>query len=121
MNIRNLVVDIDGTICTNTNGKYEDAKPFIERIEQINRLYDAGYNIVYFTARGMGRYKNNVHMAEYEFYTLTKKQLDSWGCKYHDLRLGKPSADVYIDDKAVQDRDFFNYMIRNFKIWKKKT
>ena len=46
--------------------------------------------------------------AKDKFFNLTKMQLDIWGCKYHDLILGKPSADYYIDDKAINDYDFFN-------------
>ena len=47
--------DIDGTICTNTWGEYEDAEPFFDRIKIINDLYEKGNHITYFTARGMGR------------------------------------------------------------------
>ena len=32
------VIDIDGTICSNTNGNYEDAKPIVDRIKLINKL-----------------------------------------------------------------------------------
>ena len=31
---------------------------------------------------------------------VTKKQLNSWGVKYHELHLTKPHADFYIDDKS---------------------
>ena len=32
---------------------------------------------------------------------LTQRQLDKWGCKYHDVQLGnKPMFDLFIDDKA---------------------
>ena len=41
-------------------------------------------------------------------YTLTKMQLDIWGCKYHELIMGKPHADMFIDDKAWPDSTFFN-------------
>ena len=44
--------DIDGTICTNTDGDYEQAVPFKEVIKKINSLYDMGYKIIFFTARG---------------------------------------------------------------------
>jgi len=40
---------------------------------------------------------------------LTKQQLDSWGCKYHEVRLGKPSYDIWIDDKAFNDEHFFDF------------
>ena len=38
------IVDIDGTICTwEKDGCYENAQPFKNRIEVINRLYDDGW------------------------------------------------------------------------------
>ncbi len=101
------VIDIDGTICTNTDGDYKNAKPIVERINKINKLYDDG-NIIYFlTARGMGRFNNNSKLATHSFLSLTKQQLDSWGVKYHELFMGKPSGNLYIDDKGVKDEDFF--------------
>ncbi len=104
----NYVVDIDGTICTQSNPDYENAVPIKERIEILNRLYDEGHTIIYQTARGMGRTKNNQSESISLMYDFTKKQLDSWGVKYHMLFLGKPAGDVYIDDKAIRDLDFFN-------------
>jgi hypothetical protein len=104
------VIDIDGTICTNgdcSSCKYEGSIPKLNRIEKINDLYDQGNIIKYFTARGMGRYNDDSDKAKEKFYSLTKMQLDIWGCKYHELILGKPSADIYIDDKAIKDNEFF--------------
>jgi len=56
----------------------------------------------------MGRYKDNKEKAIEKFYSLTKMQLDIWGCKYHELILGKPSGDIYIDDKGMNANDFFS-------------
>ena len=39
---------------------------------------------------------------------LTQKQLDEWGIKHHELRLGKPFADIYVDDRGVSDGVFFD-------------
>lgn len=104
------VIDIDGTICTpgpREEMKYEQAIPIQDRIDKINKLYNEGHTIVYLTARGMGRYKNNADLAEKQFYGFTETQLKSWGCKYHQLFLGKPSGDYYIDDKAINSDEFF--------------
>ena len=40
-----------------------------------------------------------------DYTDFTRNQLDSWGCKYHDLTMGvginpKPHFDLVIDDKA---------------------
>jgi hypothetical protein len=103
-----FVFDIDGTICTLTDGEYGKAKPLKQRIEKINKLYEEGNTIVFHTARGMGRTDNNALMAHRLFFYLTETQLEDWGVKYHNLFMGKPSGDLYIDDKGVKDEDYFD-------------
>jgi hypothetical protein len=107
MTLKTYVIDIDGTICHNEKGNYEDSIPIFNRIEKINSLYDQGHIIKYFTARGMGRYNSRIN-AQKHFYDLTYVQLKSWGCKFNELILGKPSGDIYIDDKGMNADDFFN-------------
>lgn len=103
--------DIDGTICDKptdrTDGDYGTSIPKEDRISKINKLYDEGHRIIYLTARGMGRFNNRRELAEKEFFNFTWEQLKSWGCKFHELYLGKPASDYYIDDKGVNDGDFF--------------
>ena len=106
------VFDIDGTICSLTDGNYGFAIPYIDRIEKINKLYDDGNTIVFLTARGMGRSNNNAGYANRPSYEFTRKQLIEWGVKFHSLHLGKPAGDVYIDDKGMKDGDFFKNEIR---------
>ena len=107
--MKTYVFDIDGTICTKVeDGNYNNANPIPERIEKINKLFEEGNLILFQTARGMGRSKNNVDKSYEMFYDLTLKQLTAWGVKYHRLFLGKPAGDFYIDDKGVNDEDFFD-------------
>ena len=101
------VFDIDGTICTQCAPDYENASPYSERIKKINLLHQKGHKIILYTARGMGRYENNPFLAIQNFYELTSRQLKGWGVKYHNLFLGKPSGDFYIDDKGISDEQFF--------------
>jgi phosphatidate phosphatase PAH1 len=108
MILMKYVIDIDGTICDKDDGKsYLSSIPKIDRIKVINQLYDDGNYIVYFTARGMGRYDNNVKLAEENLRYITELQLKEWGCKYHKLFMGKPAGDAYIDDKGINANDFF--------------
>jgi hypothetical protein len=89
-----IYVDIDETICiTPESRNYSDAKPIYENINKINKLYDEGNTIVYWTSRGSRKQIN--------WYTLTKNQLNSWGVKYHELRVDKPYYDLFIDDKTI--------------------
>jgi hydroxymethylpyrimidine pyrophosphatase-like HAD family hydrolase len=91
------VFDLDGTLCSHEKN-YNDAKPLRDRIACVNRLFSKGHTIVIFTARG---YETKIDWEE-----ITMLQLKSWGVNYHELILGKPSADFYIDDKAIKDTDF---------------
>lgn len=100
--------DIDGTICNNTYGEYNKAIPIDSRINTVNKLYDEGNTIYFMTARGMGSNNHNTLLAYSKMYTYTQDQLNSWGVKYHALFLGKPNADLYIDDKGIEDTIFFN-------------
>jgi hypothetical protein len=93
-------VDIDNTICITENTDYENSKPITKRISLINKLYDEGHTIVYWTARGSKTGK--------DWSALTLSQLNSWGCKRTELKLNKPSYDLFIDDKAINTEAFFN-------------
>ena len=101
------VFDIDGTICSNTNGRYTESEPYFDMISYINKLYSEGNYIVYHTARGMGLFDNDQLQAINEWHSFTESQLKEWNAKYHLLLLGKPSGDIYIDDKGIKDDDFF--------------
>lgn len=49
----------------------------------------------------MGRNKENIAKAKRQGYEMTKNQLKKWNVKYHKLIFGKPSFDMFIDDKAL--------------------
>lgn len=98
--------DLDGTLCTVERGlkglkDYTKAVPKLDRIAKVNELYDEGHLIKIETARG--------RQTNQDWEEFTKKQLAEWGVKYHVLRVGvKMHADYYIDDKGVNDKDWFN-------------
>jgi len=96
-----IYVDIDETICYVKGDKhgardYADATPIPENIEAINKFYDAGHTIVYWTARGT--------VTGIDWSELTKTQFEKWGVKYHDIKFGKPNYDIFIDDKSINSR-----------------
>lgn len=90
--------DIDGTICTTTGLDYSSSIPIPSRIRKINELYETGSVIKLYTARGS---KSGI-----DWRKITENQLFAWGVKYHELHMGKPFADIYVDDKAIKDLDF---------------
>jgi hypothetical protein len=99
-----IYVDIDSVICQcggkrgthDENGiqhDYTTALPCAKRIERINALNDEGNVIVYWTSRGTG--------TDDDWMLLTYNQLEEWGCRYHQLKSGKPVYDLLIDDRSV--------------------
>tara|TARA_Y100001970_G_C13439374_1_gene464966 strand:+ start:30 stop:341 length:312 start_codon:yes stop_codon:yes gene_type:complete len=90
--------DIDGTICS-TDCDYSDAEPYNEVIAIINSLYDQGNEIIFFTSRGYNSGK--------DWFDFTTNQIENWGVKYHKLIMGKPQFDIFIDDKAVNNLEWY--------------
>jgi hypothetical protein len=90
---KTICFDLDGTLCTNTFGEYEDAEPFPWAVARVNALADAGHRIIVLTARGFA--------TGLDWDEVTRGQLARWGVRYEALHFGKPNADVYVDDRAV--------------------
>ncbi|MFH1515591.1 MAG: cupin domain-containing protein, partial [bacterium] len=69
-----IYADIDGKICTNEQGKYEESKPIQWSINTINRKYDEGMLVILWTSRGT--------TTGIDWTQLTENQLKEWGVKY---------------------------------------
>lgn len=94
-----IFVDIDNTICVTEGTNYSNSKPLLGRIEKINKLFEQGNEIHYWSARGSG--------SGLDWTELTRRQLNSWGCKYTTFKLGKPVYDLFIDDKNINSETYF--------------
>tara|TARA_A100001011_G_C13882671_1_gene663646 strand:- start:52 stop:402 length:351 start_codon:yes stop_codon:yes gene_type:complete len=97
----NIYVDIDETICITPNSRdYRKSTPITENINKINKLYEEGHIITYWTARGT--------LTGADWRETTESQFKMWKVKYHNLIFGKPAYDIFIDDKNINSRNFFN-------------
>ena len=85
-----IIIDIDGTICTEEKTYSRSlAKPPRDAVSSVNALYDKGHTIIFYTARTW---------MEFE---MTTDWLKKNGFKYHQLVMGKPIGDIWIDDRAL--------------------
>ena len=97
----NIYVDIDETICVSPEDRnYANANPIPERIDRINKLYDEGNRIVYWTARGT--------VSGIDWVKVTMNQFKEWGVKYHQVKFNKPAYDLFIDDKNINSETYFS-------------
>jgi uncharacterized HAD superfamily protein len=88
---KTIMIDMDGVICTEERMLERPlAKPLEGAREALERLRAAGHTIVIYTARTWAEYR------------VTKNWLDENGFPYDGLLMGKPVADIWIDDRAVR-------------------
>lgn len=94
--VKNYLIDIDGTICEDIPNEEPwrmiDATLYPDALETINKWYDEGHIITFFTAR------TEAHRG------ITIAWLNVNGFKYHGLLMGKPRGGNYhiIDNHIVR-------------------
>ncbi|MBR4795307.1 MAG: hypothetical protein IK050_02595 [Lachnospiraceae bacterium] len=95
-----FVFDIDGVIAKyNPKLDYDNSEPNENMIEIVNKLYDYGNEIILFTARGS---KTGIDWSK-----ITEEQMKRFGVKYTELRMGKPAATYYVDDKSMSLEELY--------------
>jgi hypothetical protein len=90
-----IVIDLDGTILEEKTVKERPkAVPLPGAVDAVNKLYEMGHVIIIYSARPESDLE------------LVSGQLDKYGIKYHRLVLGKPTGDIFIDDRAFTFRNW---------------
>jgi len=109
--------DLDDTLCTRDKRfenlgpeKYKYCQPIPKMIDKLNRLYDEGHTIYIYTARGMSQFNGNVIEIYNKLYVLTLDSLKEWGIKHHGLIMGKLHYDYLVDDKAISQSEFDEFL-----------
>ena len=107
-NFKIIAFDLDGVLCDRPNNiehllenKYDYCYPIQKNIDVINRLYEEGYYIKIYTARGMSTFSNNKSMVYEKLFDKTKKFLVQHNVKHHELIMGKEHYDLLVDDKVI--------------------
>lgn len=105
---RLLVIDLDGTLCEQTTGgdAYWSAKPRQDVIDKVNQLYDEGWHVTIHTARGMRTCKNDIKKVIELYEEKTRDYLIENGVWFHELIMGKPPGDRYVDDRGMTPEEF---------------
>ncbi|TNF50347.1 MAG: phosphoheptose isomerase [Bacteroidetes bacterium] len=94
--IKNYLIDIDGTVCDDIPNEEPErmstAALFPDALDTINKWYDEGHVITFFTSRVE------------EHREVTEKWLNENGFRYHGLLMGKPRGGNYhwIDNHIVR-------------------
>jgi tRNA A-37 threonylcarbamoyl transferase component Bud32 len=103
--LKTFVFDLDRTLIYDTN---ENPNPIKKNVDFCNGLFEIGHKIIIHTARGMLSHNNDVELVKETYEEKVKSILEKNGIKYTELIFGKPYADIYIDDKAINAFDDLN-------------
>jgi capsule biosynthesis phosphatase len=95
--------DLDNTLVTipDIKNDYSTVKPIIKNIEILKLLKSFGHTIIIYTARRMKTHNGNLGHIIKDIGYITLNTLDEFNIPYDELYFGKPYADFYIDDLAV--------------------
>ena len=98
-----ICFDLDNTLVTQPTviGDYSTVKPINKNIQLLNDLKNDGHEIIIYTARRMATHKHNVGKVIKDIAFITINTLDKFDIYYDELIFGKPIADIYIDDRAI--------------------
>lgn len=98
-----ICFDLDNTLVTNPTvpGDYSTVKPIIKNIDLLKKLHNEGHEIIIYTARRMETHKHNIGKVVKDIALVTLNKLEELDIPYNEIIFGKPIADIYIDDKAI--------------------
>jgi capsule biosynthesis phosphatase len=98
-----ICFDLDNTLVTYPTipNDYSSVKPIQKMIQLLNVLKKNGHEIIIYTARRMKTHQNNVGKVIKDIALVTINTLEKFNIPYDELIFGKPIADIYIDDRAL--------------------
>lgn len=108
-----ICFDLDNTLVTypTVAGDYTSVKPIEKTIALARELHAKGHTIIIHTARRMETHKYNVGAVIKDIGRITFDTLEKFQIPYDEILFGKPLADIYIDDRAINPcRGDYTYM-----------
>ena len=105
--------DLDNTLVTfpKKKGDYKTCEPINKNIIYLNSLKKLGHHIIIYTARRMKTFNGDIIKVKKNIKKLTIKQLKDFNINYDELIFGKPYADFYIDDLAVDAKNNLEFQL----------
>lgn len=105
-----ICIDIDGTIAQlrKSDKDYNNLEPIEGAVESIQKLHREGHYIILYTARNMETHSGNIGKVLAAQGAILFEWLKKYQIPFDEIYFGKPSADVYIDDKALKFESWKN-------------
>jgi hypothetical protein len=113
-----IYLNIDDTVCDMPEGQvdYSLASPINKNINKINKMFDKGHQIIYWTDRESPNREPYRAIKGSEFIKesvnarvcreTSRDQLKKWNVKFHEIRFDLPNFDIMVSSKAKKLFDF---------------
>jgi capsule biosynthesis phosphatase len=114
-----ICFDLDNTLVTYPEipGDYSTVKPIQKMIDLLYFFKQNNHEIIIYTARRMETHKSNIGKVMKDIALVTFSTLEKFGIIYDEIIFGKPIADIYIDDRAMNpyynDISLFGFFGKN--------
>ena len=108
-----ICFDFDNTLVSYPTipGDYYSVEPIQRNINFLKLLHSLGHTIIIYTARRMKTHGGNVGRVVADISRVTLDTLDKFDIPYDEIYFGKPYANFYIDDLAVNPSISMNQAI----------
>ena len=100
---KRICFDLDNTLVSFPTiiNDYTSVKPIQKNIDFLKYLKRFGNTIIIYTARRMKTHNGNIGKINSDIGKITFETLDKFNIPYDEIYFGKPYADFYIDDLAL--------------------
>lgn len=111
ISMKRIIVDLDNTITSGTEGSYMDAIPNLALIEKLSQYQAQGFEIVIHTSRNVRTYSGNIGKINAFTLPIILEWLEKHRVPYDEIYVAKPwcgNEGFYIDDRAIRPSEFLS-------------
>jgi capsule biosynthesis phosphatase len=107
--MKNLIIDLDGTLTIDSDASYDQKPVNKEVVEQLKNYKNMGFKITIQTSRNMRTYEGNIGKINIHTLPVIIEWLNKHDIPYDEIIVGKPWCGFdgfYVDDKSIRPSEF---------------
>ena len=107
--MKNLIIDLDGTLTIDSDASYDKKPVNKEVVEQLRNYKKMGFKITIQTSRNMRTYEGNIGKINIHTLPIIIEWLNKHDIPYDEIIVGKPWCGFdgfYVDDKSIRPSEF---------------
>lgn len=117
--MKNLIVDLDGTLTQANTNDYRNVLPRKDVIAKLAEYKSSGFTITIATARNMRTFEGNIGKINIHTLPIIIEWLEKHSVPYDEILVGKPwcgHEGFYIDDRSIRPSEFTSMSLAEIKV-----